>query len=204
MSHHFTFSIIGAHIKNAENEINLMKEIKQYTKSDLNYGARENEIFEWNIQHGILAIYSLNAALESIIALLNNRLNINIDSHVNGAFYKRVKQLEKMKIVTDKISFSKCEELRDYRNTITHWEENKSQLLGSMNYLIFMFHNMKPKNENEKLIYILNKKDLSQYLNSFNDLIDNIMSSKYIKQDSELERFFEFIRDGVLSFEVLL
>lgn len=204
MSHYFTFSIIGTHIKNAENEINIMKEIEQYKNSNLNYGTIEQEIFNWNISHGILAIYSLNAALESIVALLNDKLNLNIDSHAKGAFYKRIEKLKKIQIITDDLSYKRCKEIRNYRNTITHWEENKSELLGSMSYLVFMFHNMHPSNENEKLIHVLNKEDLSNYLCSFNKLVNNIIGSKSIQNNNGLKTFFELVRKGKLSFEVVI
>lgn len=193
MSSYLMFSIIGGHIKNAEREINIMNEVSYF--NDDNYGSKEKDIFNENIRHGILAIYSLNASLESIVALLNKELSCQRES-----FYTRTEILKNMNVITDIVSYNKCIELRKKRNTITHWEENRIQLLGTMGYLPFMFGNKVPIKDDEKLISILTKESLEEYLDAFNKLFENIMKNEKVQANSELTFFLECIKDGELTF----
>lgn len=195
MSSYLTFSIIGGHIKNAEREISLMKEVSYYKCDNDIYRSEEREIFNENIRHGLLATYSLNASLESIVALLNKELCCR-----KKEFYTRTEALINKNVITDIVSYNKCIDLRKKRNNITHWEKNGYQLLGTMGYLPFMFGNKMPMKDDEKLISILTKESLKEYLDAFNKLFENILESDHIKSNIHLTDFLECIKHGELTF----
>jgi antitoxin component YwqK of YwqJK toxin-antitoxin module len=203
MSHYLSFSIIGAHIKNAEIEIGSMIEVEPLKREDCFYGEIEEKVFNENIQHGILAIYSINAAIESIVAMLNTKLGYH-----KNKFYPRVYFMIKKNIISDIKAYNKCIELRDIRNAITHWEESGCQLLSTMGYSPFMFGNLEAKKDDEKLISILNKKSMEDYLNHFNMLLDNIIKNLQEKgkfaNDETFRHALKCIRQGKLEFEAFL
>ena len=196
MTHYYIFSIIGGHIKNAEREIDLMHDSKNMFVLDKNYGAKEYQIFNENVRHGILALYSLNAGLESLIAFLDKELGVN-----SKDFYSRIKKLEKKGIITDIDSLSKCIELRKQRNIVTHWEENTSQLYGSDGYLPFLFGDSEPREKSEELISSFNKVDFMEYLDAFNQLFDNILKNIPNNKNEYLIYCLKNIKEGYLFFE---
>lgn len=203
MSHQVTFSIIGAHIKNAEKEVNSMFNVDNVKIEYGNYSEREEEIFVENIKHGVLALYSLNAALESLVAYLADKLEINkeIDLDKGNKFYNRLEKLKENQIITDENSLSTCIELRNYRNTVTHWEENTSYLYGSSSYLPFMFGSMEPEKDVEKLISIFNKKRFNKYIQAFERLLDNIIYNTKEFEEGYLRFQLECMKNGELIFE---
>lgn len=195
ISHDFRFSILGGHIKNAEREVKYMKSIKGLRRLDLNYGEKEKKIYTENIQHGILAIYSINSALETLVALIIKDLGYNTNK-----FYRRVKILKNKNIITDIDNLKKCLDLRDKRNIITHWEKDGFECLGTNGHILFMLGDRKPRKNVEKLISILSKDDLDNYLESFNKLIDNILESNYVSNQDDLSYSIKIFREG--SFEL--
>lgn len=207
MSHWTKFSMPSIHVLNAKREINLMKEVSNI-KFDINSNDYDvyNEIFRNNVQHGVLAIYSINAALESIITILSKELNLkkNIQSKGNIGFYDITIFLrDELKIITDINSYNKCIELRSYRNIITHWDKNDSTLLGTSGYLPFMFENggSRPNSKKEKLISILTKEKLEDYKDGFNKLLENITSSLIIQEKEMLKHMFRCIIEGCIVYE---
>ena len=68
MAHYFTFSIIGAHIKNAENEID------KYKKSNL--------IIEQRNRRYLIGVF------------FNNKFDLNIDSRAKGLFHDCIEKLK--------------------------------------------------------------------------------------------------------------
>ena len=194
MSHYFVFSIAGAHVNNAKKELELMSDVKQYKSSDYNYDNNFNEIFYENVRHGILTIYSINAALESIVAILNRKLN-----YEKSSFYERIDILKNKSIIKSIKAYNKCIELRKYRNLITHWENENSKLLGTIHYLPYMVGDEKPTNEKKKLISMLTKENLKKFFNSFIDLINDI--NKNLDNDA-IKYYIESILDGDIIFEV--
>lgn len=196
MSHYITFSITGTHIKNAEREINLMHNVKSLKKCNLDYGIIEYNVFRENLSHGILAIYSLNAALESIVAMLNTNLNLG-----ESKFYNRTEVLKNRNIISDLVSYGKCIELREKRNIITHWEKDGYQLLGSAGYLPFMFENIIPQKDDEKLISILTRESLGKYYNDFCNLLENICTSHDVKNNFQLQKKLDYAKAGIVEFE---
>lgn len=195
MSHDFRFSILGGHIKNAEREVKHMKSVKSLRRLDLNYGENENKIYTENIQHGILAIYSINSALDTLVALIIKDLGCNTKK-----FHKRVKILKDKKIITDIDSLNKCLDLRDKRNIITHWEKDGFDSLGTNGHILFMLGDRRPKRKVEKLISVLTKEYLEEYLDSFNSLMDNILESQYVSNQEDLSYSINIFREG--NFEV--
>ena len=189
MSHHFTFSIIGAHIKNAEREVNSMFNVDSVKNEDGNYTEKEEEIFVENIKHGILALYSLNAALESLVAYLADK------------FYIRFDKLKERKVITNLVSLSACIELREHRNTVTHWEENTTYLYGTSSYLPFMFEKAEPKRDVEKFIGIFTKKRFLHYLKEFNKLLEDIINNTKKFEEGYLRYQLECMKNGKLIFE---
>lgn len=115
MYHVFKFSILGEHIKNAEREVEYMKFAKILMRSDLNYSDNENKIYTENIQHGILAIYSINSALDTLVALIIKDLELTTKN-----FHDRIKILKHKRIITDSDLLYKYLDLRNKRNIITY------------------------------------------------------------------------------------
>lgn len=189
MSHKFQFSILGTHIKNAEREVTCIKSVEGLMKVDLNYGEKEKRIFEENIQHGVLAIYSINAALETVVAMLSKELNLGVDK-----FYTRIKILKSKGIITNDDDLERCLDLRGKRNTITHWEQDGKTSLGSIGHIQFMMGNKEPKGDIEQLVSILTKENLEEYFKSFNNLFDNIMEN--IKNKNDILDRLTIFREG--------
>lgn len=204
MSHHFTFSIIGAHIKNAEREVNSMFNVDSVKNEDGNYTEKEEEIFVENIKHGILALYSLNAALESLVAYLADKFHINKEvsfDNERNKFYIRLDKLKERKVITNLVSLSACIELREHRNTVTHWEENTTYLYGTSSYLPFMFEKAEPKRDVEKFIGIFTKKRFLHYLKEFNKLLEDIINNTKKFEEGYLRYQLECMKNGKLIFE---
>ncbi|WP_042357702.1 hypothetical protein [Bacillus rubiinfantis] len=204
MTHYFTFSIIGGHIKNAEKEVHSMFETEGIKIKDEIYGEKEEKIFEENICHGLLALYSLNAALESLVAFLADRLGVNSKFDIEkqrNKFYLRIDKLKIGKIITDDLSLSTCLKLRKYRNIVTHWEENLSYLYGSNSYIPFMFGFTKPKSDIEKLIGNFNRSHLEDCLEAFNRLLDNIINNIEVMDHEYISFQLECMKRGSLIFE---
>lgn len=201
MAHDFIFSIIGAHVNNANEQLERMFEVEKYSRQDINYNQQENEIFNTNVKHGILFVYSLNAALESIVCFLSDDRGYNKCNCI-GEFYERVTFLESKKVISvNEDILSRCYELRKTRNLVTHWEKNLSKSLGSMNYLPYMFGNVSPEDDHELLISRLNKSNINNYLDSFYKLLDNIISNESNSRNTGTVYFLETIKSGNLIFE---
>ena len=196
MSHDFRFSILGGHIKNAEREVEYMNSIKSLRRRDLNYGENENKIYTENIQHGILAIYSINAALGTLVALIIKDLECNAKK-----FNNRIKILKNKKIITDIDFLKKCLDLRDKRNIITHWEKYGFESRGTNGHILFMLGDRRPKRKVEKLISVLTKEHLEDYLESFNRLMDNILESQYVSNQEDLSYSINIFRKEYFEVE---
>lgn len=191
MSHNMVFSIIGAHIKNSGDEVEAMLNVSSLKKDDFDYDINDEEVFNNNIYHGTLALYSINAALESIVAFLNRELKLEKDN-----FYNRIEELQSRGIITDEESLDLCKDLRKKRNILTHWEEDEEKLMHASGYILFMFGNKVATNKKEELISILNKESMRLYLESFNKLLNSVIKSEFIKGENDLSWHLEHARGG--------
>ena len=176
MSHHFKYSIAATHMKNSRLLVNKMKTVEKYKNSNYDYSDTANEAFIDNTGNGILAIYSINATLESLIALIT-LANPNCYFKDNS-FHTRKKVLMNKNLIPNNDSFRKLIELRKKRNTITHWEKNYTELIGSMSYLPIMFGDILPgkKNKVHGLIAILSKEEMSKYMECLENILDDMIS----------------------------
>ena len=211
MSHYIKFSMPSIHILNARREIDSMKDVDNI-KFDIN-SNEDNiyyEIFKNNVQHGVLAIYSINAALESVITILNKELKIEEQIKQNRKTKKKIEFSEltsflinELKIITDTDSYYECIALRRYRNSITHWNEDKSTLLGTSGYLPLMFKNggVIHNDKKEELISILTKRKLEEYKGAFDKLLENMISSKIIQKEEVLKNMLRCIIDMRIEYE---
>lgn len=196
MTHWFEYSVAGVHVLNAKRQVNLMKEVTPLYKSDFNYYNEEREVFKHNTAYGVLAIYSINAAVESIVALLSNELSIK-----SKKFHERINILKKKNIITCHVEVEKLVYLRKKRNTITHWEKNKIELLGSADYLPIMFKNVTPRNEFHKLISLFTAEDLREYIKYLDHFIENVKENVVREKILELEYTLKNIQSGMIYWE---
>ena len=176
MSHSFKFCILGAHINNAESQLALLQSIEKFKVDNYNYDKRTEQIFTANIQHGILALYSINSALECLISLLDNELNLGAKKN-KFYFFNILDILVKEKIITNIKALEKCKELRIKRNLITHWEKNGYVKLQCCGHIQFMLNSPEPQNKIQELLSILTKENLYQYNLNFKDVITNILEN---------------------------
>lgn len=197
MSHDFILSITGAHVRNAQEQLGNMYEVEKYLKDDINYNNQEEGIFYSNVCHGILFLYSLTAALDSIVVFVAKKKGCK-----KSSYGERVKFLQAKRIISvDKKTLSKCRELRKTRNLVTHWEKNLSRTLGSMNYLPYMFGNVEPKSKYELLISRLNKLKLEQYWDAYSALLDNIINNEEPQDNQLVALFLKTVQQGNIVFE---
>lgn len=195
MAHSFRFSILGVHIKNAEREVNNMHYIKYVDIYELTYEEEARKLYEDNLQHGILAIYSMNSALETLVYMIDKEFN-----NTRNNFYDKIKNLQNNNIITNEIYLNKCIDLRKKRNIITHWEEDSDKSLGCFGHIVFGLGQCNPKDKIEELISILNRESLEKYLSELNNLIENILDSDFLKNRGELYNMICSFKDG--EFEV--
>ena len=134
MSHFITFSVAGIHMKNAKEQIEQMEYVKNIPNNNLNYVNNETEIFNKNIKHGLLAIYSINATLETIVSILIRELKVS-ENRKEKNINDRLNKLINKGIIADDESLNICREVRSIRNKISHWERDGVQLLGTKGYL---------------------------------------------------------------------
>ncbi len=169
MTHHFEYSIGAVHMNNAKDSVEKMQ---QATPKEIgfSYDIEEFEIFSNNTRYGVLAIYSINAALETIVALTSREFGIS-----QTRFAARVDTLISQGIITNLIAIDNLKNLRKKRNFITHWEENPTELLGTSSYLPIMFAETTPENETEDLISMLIPERINQYILDLTDLLDDII-----------------------------
>lgn len=189
MTHWFEYSIGAVHMKNAKDCVEKMQNVT-FKEADFNYGREEFEIFFNNTRYGVLAIYSINATLETIVAITSKKLRIN-EKHFNS----RVDTLVKKGVITNNVPLQNLKELRQKRNLITHWEKNHTKLLGTSSYLPIMFTEAAPQNKVEELISMFIPERISQYIvylmELLNDIICRIDKEKYMKLYYSLEQIKE-------------
>ncbi|MCM3324065.1 hypothetical protein [Cytobacillus kochii] len=171
MTHWFEYSIGAVHMQNAKDCVGKMLDVI-YKEEGFIYGEKENEIFFDNTRYGVLAIYSINASLETVVAITSRELQIKEKS-----FKDRIDILIKREIITKKVTFQRLNLLRKKRNLITHWEQVHIELLGTDSYLPVMFTKISPKNKIEELISILTLNRMSQYIDDLLDLLNDIVSN---------------------------
>lgn len=176
MSHSFKFCILGAHINNAESQLALLQSIEKFKVDNYNYDKRTEQIFTSNIQHGILSLYSINSALECLMLLLDNELNLGAKKN-KFYFFNILDILVKEKIITNIKALEKCKELRRKRNLITHWEKNGYVELKCCGHIQFMMSSPTSQNKIQELLSILNKENLYEYNSSFKDVINDILEN---------------------------
>lgn len=169
MTHWYEYSIGAVHIKNAKDCVAKMLEVT-FKEVGFSHGIEEEEIFLNNTRYGVLVLYSINAALETIIAITSRDLGIKKIS-----FYDRVNILVQQGIIKKNVTLQSLKKLRQKRNLITHWEENPSELLGTSFYLPLMFTKTVPKNKIEELISIFIPGQMNTYIDDLIDLLNDIM-----------------------------
>lgn len=189
MTHWFEYSIGAVHMKNAKDCVEKMQKVT-FKEANFNYDREESEIFFNNTRYGVLAIYSINAALETIVAITSRELGIN-KTHFND----RVDTLIRQDVITNCIALKSLKDLRRKRNLITHWEENHTELLGSSSYLPIMFTKTAPKNKTEELISMLIPERINQYIVNLMDLLNNIIYQINKEEYTELYYSLEQIKE---------
>lgn len=193
MTHWFEYSIAGVHVLNAKRQVDQMKEVAPFYRDDFNYGEEERKIFTDNTANGVVVIYSINSAIESIVTLLSKELSIQAKN-----FYERVKKLKELKIITCHVEIEKLTYLRKKRNIITHWENNRVELLGSSDFLTIMFKNNSPENEFHELISLFTAEDLREYVDYLDLFIENIKENVAKKDLESLVYKLDCIHDGII------
>lgn len=196
MTHYITFTIAGAHVKNSKDEIRKMKSIQQYKNKNADYSEEAYEAFDHNVAHGILVIYSINSALESVIHIISKHYGIE------GEFFQRINELEKKIFLNPDIrkDLSELKKLRRFRNAITHWENDLEELLGTSFYLPYMMEDKKIKIKNKKieLISILSKEKLTLYFENLQRVLNDLYI--YLKNnDCYLYMDIEEIKNGSIT-----
>lgn len=163
MTHHLNFSMGALHNLNSFELIQKMYDVYIEEIKGANYSNRHFEMFSTNLQYGVLAIYSINSAYEAYLNTLciYNKISpkISISSKIDSL--SRKKQFSKS-------NAEKLMAMRKLRNVATHWNEDVTQLLGSVTYLPYHFHEVKESSEDTK-----QAKDLIRFLGLINqrDLI---------------------------------
>ncbi|PEC81948.1 hypothetical protein [Bacillus cereus] len=169
MTHWYEYSIGAVHLKNAKDSVAKMQEVTS-KEIGFNYGIEEEEIFLNNTRYGVLALYSINAALETIVAITSKNLGIK-----KRSFHDRVNILVQQGIITKNVTLQSLKGLRRKRNLITHWEENPSELLGTSFYMPLMFAKIVPRNKIEELISLFIPEHMNTYIDDLIDLLNDIM-----------------------------
>ncbi|ALC83084.1 MULTISPECIES: hypothetical protein [Bacillus] len=192
MTHWFEYSIVAVHMKNAKDCIEKMQKVT-FKEIGYNYGKVEEGIFFNNTRYGVLAIYSINATLETTVAMTSRVLTVKA-KHFNV----RVDKLTEKGIITKDLTLKNLIQLRKIRNLISHWEENHLELLGTSSYLPVMFSKTVSKNKNEELISMLTPDRMNQYLDDLAGLLNNIIHNIDKEKYNRLYYSLKQIRDGLL------
>ena len=184
------------HMSNSRMLVDKMRDTKRYSDENFNYSAYAERAFEHNTSIGILAIYSINATLESLVTLIVLVLDLDEEKwlHKLNKFYDRKDKLIREGLLTNNDSLQKLLDLRDTRNAISHWENDRPMITGTMSFLPFMFGDANPKSgdKTQTLISILTREKMSEYLRCLEDILGEMIR---IQEENESDENYDLIDD---------
>ena len=197
MAHYFKYSVVAMHMSNSRMLVGKMKDVKKYSDDNVNYSAAAKSVFEHNTSIGILAVYSISATLESLITLMALALNLDEEKWYrqrNKLFFLRKDKLIKEGLLINSEPLQKLINLRKRRNDISHWENDRPMLTGTMSFLPFMFGDASPDSNDKTqiLISILTKEKMFEYIGCLEDILEDMIR---IQEENESNKNHDLIGD---------
>lgn len=173
MSHYMELSFLPVFYKSLLKEFECMESSTTHKSANLNYFSEAETAFKNNIYHGTAVTYYLNALYEGLIEYTHKELAFNqgFSRKKHQKFADKLEYLIQENILPQPNHLSK---LRTNRNSISHWEEKGSVLMGTMTYLQYMFGDANPDQENRssRIIANLSKEFLQECINELGEVLD--------------------------------
>lgn len=156
-------------------EFECMESSIAHKSAELNYFSEAEIAFKNNIYHGTAVTYYLNALYEGLIDYTYKELACNqgFSRNKHQKFASKLEYLIREEIIPQSNYLNK---LRTNRNSISHWEEKGSVLMGTMTYLPYMFGDANPDKENRysRIIANLSKEFLQECINELEEVLDHL------------------------------